>query len=232
MLDRIQHREVLFSLLKDIYRSSEGAFLGFKGGTMLYFFYQLDRFSVDLDFDLLPGGSSEDIMKRFRKIFSRYGTLEDSMDKRYTLFFLLRYEAGKHAIKIDISKREQPFNHYETKNFYGTDIITLTLTDSFAHKLVALTERKGPANRDFYDIYFLLKKGIPLSEEIIQNRTGLTVSQYLEKVILYTRKNISPNSILEGIGDLVEENKKDWLKKEFKEDLLSRLEFRKDQLSH
>jgi predicted nucleotidyltransferase component of viral defense system len=48
------HKTVLFQILKDIYSDSLLApFLGFKGGTAAVMFYGLDRFSVDLDFDLL-----------------------------------------------------------------------------------------------------------------------------------------------------------------------------------
>ena len=47
------HKTVLFQILKDIYSDSLVApFLGFKGGTAAVMFYGLDRFSVDLDFDL------------------------------------------------------------------------------------------------------------------------------------------------------------------------------------
>ena len=55
MLNKKKHRQVMFEILRDIYRSELGFYLGFKGGTMLYFFYNLNRFSVDLDFDLLVG---------------------------------------------------------------------------------------------------------------------------------------------------------------------------------
>ena len=41
-------------ILKDIYTdASISSLLGFKGGTCVYLFYNLPRFSVDLDFDLL-----------------------------------------------------------------------------------------------------------------------------------------------------------------------------------
>ena len=41
-------------ILKDIYADiTINSLLGFKGGTCAYFFYNLPRFSVDLDFDLL-----------------------------------------------------------------------------------------------------------------------------------------------------------------------------------
>jgi predicted nucleotidyltransferase component of viral defense system len=48
------HKTILFQILKDIYSDTTIApFLGFKGGTATLLFYNLDRFSVDLDFDLL-----------------------------------------------------------------------------------------------------------------------------------------------------------------------------------
>jgi len=54
MFDINRHRFYLVQILKDVYSDLELAnYLGFKGGTALMFFYDLPRFSVDLDFDLL-----------------------------------------------------------------------------------------------------------------------------------------------------------------------------------
>jgi predicted nucleotidyltransferase component of viral defense system len=54
MIDNNKHRYFLVQILKDIYSDRELAnLLGFKGGTALMFFYDLPRFSVDLDFNLL-----------------------------------------------------------------------------------------------------------------------------------------------------------------------------------
>ena len=53
-LDIATHKTVLFQILKDIYADTTlSPFLGFKGGTAALMFYGLNRFSVDLDFDLL-----------------------------------------------------------------------------------------------------------------------------------------------------------------------------------
>jgi predicted nucleotidyltransferase component of viral defense system len=50
MVDINRHRFLLVQILKDIYADLELAnCLGFKGGTALMFFYDLPRFSVDLD---------------------------------------------------------------------------------------------------------------------------------------------------------------------------------------
>ena len=53
-MDINRHRFFLVQILKDIYSDIELAkYLGFKGGTALMFFYDLPRFSVDLDFNLI-----------------------------------------------------------------------------------------------------------------------------------------------------------------------------------
>ena len=53
-LDKHTHKFTLASLLKDIYSHPDlGPIFGFKGGTAALLFYDLPRFSLDLDFDLL-----------------------------------------------------------------------------------------------------------------------------------------------------------------------------------
>ena len=54
MFNREKHQLIMGQVLKDIYTDvTISPLLGFKGGTCAYFFYNLPRFSVDLDFDLL-----------------------------------------------------------------------------------------------------------------------------------------------------------------------------------
>ena len=54
MIDINSHRPILLGILKDLYQDrTVASWLGFKGGTALYFFHGLNRFSVDLDFNLL-----------------------------------------------------------------------------------------------------------------------------------------------------------------------------------
>ena len=54
MLNKEKHQLIMGQILKDIYTDTLiSSLLGFKGGTCAYFFYELDRFSVDLDFDLI-----------------------------------------------------------------------------------------------------------------------------------------------------------------------------------
>ena len=54
MLNTKEHKNILVRIVKDIYTDNTlGPLLGFKGGTAAMLLYELDRFSVDLDFDLL-----------------------------------------------------------------------------------------------------------------------------------------------------------------------------------
>lgn len=60
MVDLNKHKFFLLQILKDIYSDMEiASLLGFKGGTALMFFYDLPRFSVDLDFNLLDTGKEK-----------------------------------------------------------------------------------------------------------------------------------------------------------------------------
>ena len=67
-LEITTHRNVLIYILKDLYTDMElGPLLGFKGGTAAYLFYKLNRFSVDLDFDLLDAGQEDLVFERERR---------------------------------------------------------------------------------------------------------------------------------------------------------------------
>lgn len=224
MLNVKEHRKYLFNILTDIYNSPAGKYLGFKGGTMLYYFYGLGRFSVDLDFDLLDESKAVLVSQKMRKILEKYGTIADDRDKFYNIFFLLSYQKGQHGIKIEISKRSS-LTQYEIKNFFGKSIIAMKIEDAFAQKLVAATDRKRMASRDFYDIYFLFKNNFNFNEAIIKERTQKSAREYLTFLKKFINKNISKKNILHGIGELVDEKQKDWIKKNLKKELISQIDF-------
>lgn len=225
MLDQKKHRKILFEIIKDIYNSPIAAWLGFKGGTMLYFFYGLDRFSVDLDFDLLNADRTPEVFAEVKKILKKYGTIEDAMDKNFTLLFELRYEAGQQSVKVEINKRVTKADSYETKNFYGTEVKVLSIADSFAHKLIAAMNRKAVANRDFYDIWFLFKKGFVPNESVIQEISGKNSREYCADLAIFIENNFSKSNPLAGLGELVDEKQKSWIKKFLKRELQAQVDF-------
>ena len=92
--------------------------------------------------------------------------------------------------------------------------------DMFAHKLVALLDRKQIANRDLFDVWFFMKQGWDFNEEIIKLRTGTEPVEYLQKC-LQELGEIKKRHLLQGMGELLDPRQKSWVK----ENLLSDLSF-------
>ena len=225
MFDLKIHRQILFEMITNIYRSSCGAYLGFKGGTMAYFFYGLTRFSIDLDFDLIDEEKKEFVFKTLPKLIVKFGSIKEAYEKRYTLFYLLNYQKGAKNIKLEISKRKNEFITYRSANFYGTDVKIMVESDAFTTKLLAATTRNRIAYRDFYDIYFYLQKGVEINNKLIKAITGKDTKAYLKYLSKFIEKNITSRTILHGLGELVDEKQKVWIKNNLKQELINRLSF-------
>ena len=224
MLDIQKHKFILVSILKDIYSDvSLGTIFGFKGGTAFYLFYNLPRFSVDLDFNLLDIKKKGIVFNKIKKILGDYGKLKKAQEKRFTLFFLLFYNLKAPNIKIEISKKEFP-NHYEIKSYLGIPMLVMKKEDMFSHKLVALLERKTIANRDLFDLYFFMRNHWDFNKEIIELRTGMNYKDYLKKCILAVKK-VDEKYILQGLGEILDEKQKVWAKKNLKEEVSFLLNF-------
>ena len=225
MLDIKKHRVVLLQILKDIYSDiSIGPLLGFKGGTACHLFYNLPRFSVDLDFDLLDLEKERIVFNRVGEILKSYGTIKDKSNKLNTLFFLLSYEHQAHNIKVEISKRNFG-SEYEIKNYLGISMLVMRKEDTLANKLVSLMERKNTANRDLLDTGFFLKHNWDLNKNIIELRTKMKVKEYLKKCILFVEK-VNKKHILAGMGELLDKKMKVWVKENLKQELLFLLKIR------
>lgn len=212
------HKNVLIRILKDIFTDPTiGPVLGFKGGTAAYLFYGLDRFSVDLDFDLLDKGREEHVFGRIKKILENYGTMKDCRKKRYSLFFLLSChdkERDAQNIKIEINLRDFG-SKYELKSYLGIAMKVMVREDMAAHKLVALYEREGKTNRDIFDVQFFLRNNWPIQKEIIEARTGLPFVKFIDRCIdIVDQKR--ERGMLSGIGELLDERQKQWVRAKLK----------------
>lgn len=216
------HKNILIRILKDIYTNTTvGPFLGFKGGTAVYLFYDLNRFSIDLDFDLLDEAKENLIFKEVKKILADYGTIKEARKKRYNLFYLLSYNnkvRGARNVKVEINRRDFGSN-YEVKSYLGISMKIMVKEDLTAHKLVAMFERIGRTNRDIYDVWFFLHNNWPINEEIIEKRTGMTYKIFLRKCIDSLEK-MSNRNILAGMGELLNEKQKAWVKSKLKDETI------------
>ena len=227
MLDRAKHEILLKNILRDIFQdASLQAQLAFKGGTCLYLFYDLPRFSTDLDFSLLSGVEESDFNpKILRHIFSKYVTVREYRNKHFTWFWSGSYEKGLQNIKVEVSKRGFP-DQYELMDFLGITIRTLDLATMFAHKLCAVTDRRQMANRDLFDTWWLLKQIAPVREEIIVERTGKNLPEYLAYLLEYVEENVDKRHIVGGLGEVLDRTQKDWVRDHLLDDLAAQLQMR------
>lgn len=228
MLDRNVHRTVLLQILKDIYTdTSLGPLLGLKGGTAAHLFYDLGRFSVDLDFDLLAEAKKDFAFQRVDEILRAYGAIKEKHKKQHTLFFVLSYDDKAKNIKVEINLRSFG-SRYELKNYLGISMLVMTKEDMFAHKLVALLERSKTANRDVYDLWHFLKYRWPVNKEVVEKRTNTKFSDYLQKCITFI-ESLSDRTILSGMGELLDEKQKAWARNNLRKDTVFLLRLRLEQ---
>lgn len=228
MFDRNIHKSLLLQILKDIYTdTSLGPFLGFKGGTAAHLFYKLGRFSVDLDFDLLNKEKDTLVFEKVKKILQGYGTIKEKNKKHNTLFFILSYEEKVPNIKVEINLRRFG-SRYDVRHYLGISMLVMIKEDMFAHKLVALLERIRTANRDVYDVWYFLKNDWPINKEIVEKRTQMSFTSYLGKCIQFA-ESLSQRNILSGMGELLDEKQKTWVKNNLKKDTVFLLKIRLEQ---
>jgi predicted nucleotidyltransferase component of viral defense system len=227
MVDINRHKFLLVQILKDIYSDIELAnCLGFKGGTALMFFYDLPRFSVDLDFNLINTGRESSVYEKIRKILLNYGSIFDEAMKFYGPLIVLDYGAGERKLKIEISNRG--FNdRYEIKNLLGINIKVMIQEDMFSHKLCALLDRKTMTPRDIFDCWFFMQKRTPVNRDIIESRMEMPVNDYLDKCI-QSLESVSDRILLQGLGELMDDKMKRFVKTKLRPEVIALLKLYKN----
>jgi len=219
MFDKNKHKTILVKILKNIYSDKDlRNVLGFKGGTALFLFYALPRISVDLDFNLLNKEKKSLVFEKLKKILSYFGEILEAKEKRYTLFFLISYGKGERKIKVEISKRKIPTD-YEVKDYLGIPILVAKKESLASGKLCAFLTRKKFAARDLFDLWFILEKNWQFDKNLLKFQTNLSPKSALKEAIKKLKK-IKTNQLLQGIGELVEEKDKNWIKNNLKKELL------------
>lgn len=221
-LDIAQHKTILVKILKDMYTdTSVGPFLGFKGGTAVYLYYGLSRASLDLDFDLLDEAKENDVFERIEGIAKRYGTIKEHRKKRFNLFLVLSYKDEAPNIKIEINRRVFG-SRYEVRSYLGVSMKVMVQEDMFAHKLVAMVERMGKANRDIFDVWFFGQKNWSINKTIVETRMEMSFKDCLKRCIDLLEK-LPSRDILAGMGEVLDEKQKAWVKAKLKDEVVFQL---------
>lgn len=226
-MDLNKHKYQMLQILKDLFSDAELAnVLAFKGGTALMFFYDLPRFSVDLDFNLLDDSKEDLVYNRMRRILLRYGTLDDEARKFFGPIFVLNYGKDERKLKVEIYTRKFD-NHYETKNLMGIEMRVLTKSDMFAHRLCALLDRNEVTGRDVFDCWFFLQSQTPINAAIVESRMGMPLQEHLQCCI-NTLEKVSDKTVMNGLGELTDGDIKKFAKTKLRKEAISLLSFFKE----
>ena len=89
----------------------------------------------------------------------------------------------------------------------------------FANKLMAMYERLGKTNRDIFDVYSFAKDNWPINKELVEKRAEMSFKEFLQKLIV-ALEGFNDHNILDGLGELITEKQKDWVRKKLKMETL------------
>ncbi|MBS3782246.1 MAG: nucleotidyl transferase AbiEii/AbiGii toxin family protein [Candidatus Thermoplasmatota archaeon] len=194
-------------ILKHIYLKHDS--IVFKGGTSLRKVHNLDRFSKDLDFNIV-GKNAEEILMSGIKGLEKTGIdaeLTHIDDRKDVYLAKIRYRGPLHegtklsegTLKIDISKHkihnkpswETILGTYPDTGTYSVKV--MDLEEILTEKFRSLVQRNAP--RDLYDIWYILKKGTELDPDLLNQK--------------FEDLNMTPKSPMDVLSDyhLLEE---DW----------------------
>lgn len=100
---------------------------------------------------------------------------------------------------------------YEIKDYLGIPMLVGKKDYLFGSKLSALILRGEIAMRDIYDIWFFAKNNWEINAGVVKARTGKNLKDYLLDCIAIIER-IKDNEILQGLGELLSEKEKVWIK--------------------
>lgn len=206
------HKIQLYRLLTAILDAKELAQnLYFKGGSCAAMLGWLDRFSVDLDFDVNPGVDKLKLKQVLASVFQELN-LEIKNPKTKTLQFILGYEAKhqkRNQLKLGVVDNPVLANDYQPAYLAEIDRYALCQTRGtmVANKLVAPVDRFEKygtvAGRDIYDIHYFLSAGYGYKPEIIEERRQTKVGSYLKQLERFIFKRVTDRVISEDLSYLL-----------------------------
>jgi predicted nucleotidyltransferase component of viral defense system len=208
----------------------------FKGGTYASLRGVLDRFSVDLDFDLPNKKSREAIGKECYEIFEKLDLEIKDESKKYLQFFL-KYDAPegeRNTLKLEINDDVSKYNEYEKVLLEQVNMYCNghTLGTMFANKLVACKARFDKngkiAGRDFYDVYKFFLQGLDINKRVVEDRMDIDYVQYLENLIVFVEEHLNDKLLNQDLNPLLKQREIDDLLPHIKDDIVI---FLQDEIS-
>lgn len=151
--------------------------LVFGGGTMLRLCYELNRYSVDLDFWFIKRVAYSKYFQKLKDVLAEWYQITDAQIKFYTILLEVRSPQYPQRLKIEIRKGLKTCDFQEriafSKDSSRQVILRVhTLEQSMKNKVAAFLERSEI--RDAFDIEFLLRKGVSLPDLSQAKRSRLS----------------------------------------------------------
>lgn len=201
-------REYLqYQILQILFTGPHADKFCFLGGTCLRIVHQNKRFSEDLDFDnhnLSPSDFEQvaaDI-KRGLELLGLNVEMENVFRGAYHCYIKfpgLMYQTGlsghkEQKILIQLDTEHQGFEYPSDIQFINKfdvfcSIPTTPLEILLAQKFYAVFNRKQPKGRDFYDITFLMGKGVRPNYDFLKLKIGVQHPDELrERILAFCRQ--------------------------------------------
>lgn len=200
---RFMLREYLqYKILEILYESPFATDLCFLGGTCLRIVHGNRRFSEDLDFDniSLKKDAFKEVAGEVRKGLEREGyevelkTVMRGAWHCHIKFPGLLFDEGlsghrEEKILIQLDTEPQHFD-YEPEQFLlnrfevFTTIWTTPLPLLMAQKIYAIINRDRNKGRDFYDLVFLMGRGIKPNYQYLEARISVSDPRSLKEAVL------------------------------------------------
>ncbi|MCX6666077.1 MAG: nucleotidyl transferase AbiEii/AbiGii toxin family protein [Euryarchaeota archaeon] len=192
--------------------------LVFKGGTALYKFYNLNRFSEDLDFDIAGKQFNLDtLIKRVLRGFKLTGTQRtlyetNEYGNEINIKFTIRgplYDGSKNSmtrVTLNLSRRERPTmmsnkllitSYTEIPSF---EVNVLDTQEIAAEKIRCIMTREKP--RDIYDLWFLSKRKTPIDLSLINKKLKL-YQLVFDKTMFHEKLQQKRNMWTHDLKDLI-----------------------------
>ncbi len=195
--------------------------ISFLGGTCLRFVYDINRFSEDLDFDLIrkKGFKIENLEQEIKYRLELQGFEIDTKIKKteviYIIFFkfknvlqefgLSKLKDEKFLIKFEVDFN--PLKSITTETRFSNSfnekfpIFANTLETLFAQKILAITFRPYQKGRDFYDlVWFLSQKNVEPNYKIFKE-AGIKIANR-EELIDFLQEQAKKSDLKQASKDV------------------------------
>ena len=224
-----QHQVMQQIVLAGLHKGGFFEHAAFYGGTCLRIFYNLPRFSEDMDFSLTeanPAIHLENYFQAIHDVFAftgkevvitkkdklHFGRVESAFLKEETSAYDIAFQTEK-TIKVKIELDTNPPLLFKTEQKllmrpYSLMVRCFTLPDLFAGKMHALVYRNWKTRikgRDWYDFEWYIRNNVPLDfvhlQERIRQFNGLEITK--EEFMHLLRERLATANINEVKKDVI-----------------------------